>query len=62
VFLHGKKGLGKKNRKGWHCDKNLVHLKKFEPTFQPHCKIGKKKKVYSIGIIEKNIIFFQHKC
>jgi hypothetical protein len=28
VSLHGKKGLGKKDRKGWHCDKILVHFKK----------------------------------
>jgi len=28
VFLHDRKGLGKKDRKGWHCDKILVHLKK----------------------------------
>ncbi len=31
MFLHGKKGLGKKDKKGWHCDKILVHLKKFTP-------------------------------
>ncbi len=32
VFLHDKKGLGKKNKKGWHCDNILVHLKKFKPS------------------------------
>ncbi len=26
MSLHGEKGLGKKDRKGWHCDKILVHL------------------------------------
>jgi len=31
VYLHGKKGLGKKDKKGWCCDKILVHLKKFRP-------------------------------
>jgi hypothetical protein len=31
VYLHGRKGLGKKDRKWWHCDKILVHLKEFEP-------------------------------
>ncbi len=30
VFLHGKKKLSKKYKKGWRCDKILVHLKKFE--------------------------------
>ncbi len=28
-----KKGLSKKDRKGWHCDKISVHLKKFAPFF-----------------------------
>jgi hypothetical protein len=32
VYLHGKKGLGKKYRKGRCCDKILVQLKKFAPT------------------------------
>ncbi len=32
MSLHGKKGLGKKNRKGWRCDKILVHLKEFAPS------------------------------
>ncbi len=32
MFWHGKKGLGKKDRKGWRCDKILVHLKKFTPV------------------------------
>jgi hypothetical protein len=31
MSLHDKKGLGKKDRNGWHCDKILVHLKKFGP-------------------------------
>jgi hypothetical protein len=31
MSLHGKKELGKKERKGWHCDKILVHLKEFAP-------------------------------
>jgi hypothetical protein len=31
VFLHGERGLGKKDKKGWSCDKILVHLKKFGP-------------------------------
>jgi hypothetical protein len=31
VFLHGKKGLGKKDRKGGRYDKILVHLKEFAP-------------------------------
>ncbi len=31
MFLHGKKGLGQKGKKRWHCDKFLVHLKEFEP-------------------------------
>jgi hypothetical protein len=31
VSLHGKKGLGKKDKKKWHCDKILVHLKEFAP-------------------------------
>jgi hypothetical protein len=32
VSLHGKKGLGKKDRKRWHYDKILVYLKKFGPN------------------------------
>ncbi len=32
MSLHGKKGLGKKDRKGWCCDKILIHLKEFAPT------------------------------
>jgi hypothetical protein len=31
VYLHGKKGLGKKDKKRWCCDKILVHLKEFGP-------------------------------
>jgi hypothetical protein len=31
VSLHGKKGLGKKDKKRWHCDKILVHHKEFGP-------------------------------
>jgi hypothetical protein len=31
VSLHGKKELGKKDRKWWHGDKILVHLKEFGP-------------------------------
>jgi hypothetical protein len=31
VSLHSKKWLGKKDKKGWHYDKILVHLKKFAP-------------------------------
>jgi hypothetical protein len=31
VSLHGKKGLNKEDKKRWHCDKILVHLKKFGP-------------------------------
>jgi len=31
VSLHGKKWLGKKNKKKWHYEKILVHLKKFGP-------------------------------
>jgi len=27
----GKKRLDKKDKKGWHCDKILVHLKKIGP-------------------------------
>ncbi len=27
MSLHSKNGLGKKIKKGWHCDKILVHLK-----------------------------------
>jgi hypothetical protein len=33
MSLHGKKGLGKKNRKWWCCDKILVHLKEFAPKY-----------------------------
>ncbi len=29
MFLHGNKWLSKKDRKGWCCDKILVHLKEF---------------------------------
>jgi hypothetical protein len=32
VSLHGKKGLGKKDKKKCHCDKILVHLKEFGPN------------------------------
>jgi hypothetical protein len=32
VFLHGKKGIGKKDRKWWHCDNIFVHLKEFAPN------------------------------
>ncbi len=28
MSLHGQKGLNKKDKKGWHYDKILVHLKK----------------------------------
>ncbi len=31
MYLHGKKGLGKKDRKGWCCDKIFVHFKKIGP-------------------------------
>jgi hypothetical protein len=31
VSLHGKKRLGKKYRRRWHCHKILVHLKEFAP-------------------------------
>jgi hypothetical protein len=31
VSLHDKKGIGKKDKKRWHCDKILVHLKKIAP-------------------------------
>jgi hypothetical protein len=31
MFLHGRKGLGKKDKKGWRYDKILVHLEKFTP-------------------------------
>ncbi len=31
MSLHDKKKLDKKGRKGWHCDKILVHLKEFGP-------------------------------
>jgi hypothetical protein len=31
VSLHGKKKLGEKDKKWWHCDKILVHLKEFGP-------------------------------
>jgi hypothetical protein len=34
VSLHGKKGLGKKDRKWWRCDKKIVHLKEFGPSFK----------------------------
>jgi hypothetical protein len=54
VSLHGKKGLGKKDRKGWHCDKILVHLKEFGPSmtwskkgilsYNPTCGIMSMKK------------------
>jgi len=33
VSLHGKKRLGKKDRKKWHYDKILVHLKKYAPDW-----------------------------
>ncbi len=33
MSLHGKKGLGKKDRKRWCYDKILVHLKKFVPFY-----------------------------
>ncbi len=36
MFLHGKKGLGKKDRKRWHYDKILVHLKNLHPKVE--CK------------------------
>ncbi len=32
MFLHGKKGLGKKDRKKWYCDKILVRFKKIGPS------------------------------
>ncbi len=31
MSLHGKKGLIKIDKKGWRCDKILVHLKEFGP-------------------------------
>ncbi len=31
MYLQGKKGLSKKDRKGWWCDKILVHFKEFGP-------------------------------
>jgi len=36
VFLHGKKGLGEEDIKGWHSDKILVHLKEFAPIFSKY--------------------------
>ncbi len=33
MSLHGKKRLGKKDRKGWHYDKILVHFKEFGPKY-----------------------------
>ncbi len=29
MFLHDKKGLCKKDKNKWHCDKKFVHLEKF---------------------------------
>ncbi len=40
MFLHGKKGLGKKDRKGWHHEKILVHLKEFGPSHTSLCLLG----------------------
>jgi hypothetical protein len=36
--LHAKKWLGKKEKKRWHYDKILVHLKEFSP---PYCKASR---------------------
>ncbi len=36
MSLHGKKRLRKKDRKGWHCDKILVHFKKFVPKYEAY--------------------------
>jgi hypothetical protein len=41
VSLHGKNGLGKKDKKGWCCDKILVHLKEFGPRLVSPKKIMK---------------------
>ncbi len=49
MSLHGKKGLGKKNRKGWHYNKILVHLKEFAP----HDKESSSLK-FSISFLNKN--------
>ncbi len=39
MYLHGKKWLGKKDRKKWHCDKILEHPKEFAPLgFAPTSK------------------------
>jgi hypothetical protein len=46
VSLHGKKRLGKKDRKGWRCDKILAHLKKFAPRI----------KTYKNHVIKKKLI------
>jgi hypothetical protein len=34
MSLHDKKRLGKKDKKGWCCDKILVHFKEFGPIKQ----------------------------
>ncbi len=41
MSLHGKNGLGKKDKKGWCCDKILVHLKEFGPRLVSPKKIMK---------------------
>ncbi len=42
MSLHGKKGLGKKDKKKVMCDKILVHLKKFaiNTSYTKKIKIG----------------------
>jgi hypothetical protein len=68
VYLHGKKGLGKKDEKCWCYDKILVHLKEFGPTNTQqeawtcltfrvnNLKLLKKKKGLIILSIMNNIV------
>jgi hypothetical protein len=43
VSLHGKKGLSERDKKRWHYDKILIHLKKFGPKSK--CQESKEKRL-----------------
>jgi hypothetical protein len=52
MSLHDKKGLDKRNRKGWPYDMILVHLKEFAPLHKDVSKI-KWKKLITLSKLEQ---------
>jgi hypothetical protein len=58
VSLHGKKGLSKKDTKGWCCDKILVHYNEYGPNnIESKRNLHNfKNSYYSIMTNQKNVM------